>query len=141
MADCFGQFAVFGRNLIQRLRHERFVDQLNAACERAFDARNHKIEVIKRPDLDLACGAALRGLRIDVVEAREAGRVLDLAEQRQRVPPLQSICGGLGMGGFNRGKVRHEPECRSHGGCGAALQKVSSGNRQMQNSCCGLNGR
>ena len=82
MADGFGQLAVLGRNLIQRLRHERFVDQLNAACERAFDAGNHKVEIIKRPDLDLTYGAALGRIRIDVVEALEAGRVFDFAEQR-----------------------------------------------------------
>ena len=83
----FGQRAVFGRDLVQGRRRERFVDQLNAAGERAFDAGNHKVEIIKRPDLDLTHGAALGRIRIDVVEVLEAGRVLDLAEQRQRVPP------------------------------------------------------
>ena len=82
MADGFGQLAVLGRNLIQRLRHERFVDQLNAGSERAFDAGDHKVEIIKRPDLDLTYGAAFRRVRIDVVEAFEAGRVFDFAEQR-----------------------------------------------------------
>ena len=102
MADRFGQRAVFGRDLVQRRRRERFVDQLNAGCERAFDAGNHKVEIIKRPDLDLTYGAALGRLRIDVVEALEAGRVLDLAEQRQRVPPRR-FGRRLRLGRRNRG--------------------------------------
>ena len=66
--------------------------------ERAFDAGNREIEIVKRADLDLTYGAALRGLRIDVVEALEAGRVFDLAEQRQRMPPGRFAHAGLRLG-------------------------------------------
>ena len=73
--------------------------------------------------------------RIDVVEVLEAGRIFDVAEQRQRVAPCRlalpdwacaaSIAGGGG-----------ESQSRGKCGDGAGLEKTSSGNGQMQNSCC-----
>jgi len=68
--------------------------------------------------------------RIDVVEAFEAGGIFDVAKQRQRMPPhnfarccvclVCAECRQDGCGAQSRGKRRQR----------AALQKVSSGNRQ-----------
>src|SRR3981081_1398322 len=38
MTDLFGQRAVFGRNLIQRGRHQSFVDEPDSGGDGAFDA-------------------------------------------------------------------------------------------------------
>ena len=98
MADRLGQRAVFGRNFVQRRRHQRFVDELDGCRDRAFDAGNGDIEIVERPDQDLAGNAALGRIRIDVIEALEAGRIFDVAEQRQRVAPDRLAGRGLRMG-------------------------------------------
>ena len=80
--------------------------------------------------------AALRRVRIDVIETLEVGRIFDVAEQRQGMTPDRLAARSLRTGGFDRGKNRRKPQCRGERGEGAALQKMSSGNCQMQNSCC-----
>jgi hypothetical protein len=54
--------------------------------------------------------AALRRVRIDVVEALEVGGIFDVAEQRQRVAPRR--LGRLRVGGVDDGKL---PSYRGHG--------------------------
>ena len=133
MRGCFGQQTIFGGDLVLRPRHQRFVDQGGGRCERAFDAGNRDIEIVKGADRNHARDAALGRIRIDVIEALEIGGVFDVAKQRQRVPPGRL---GLGMRGSHRGNACHTTKSRGHRGQGAALQKVSSGNRQRGESCC-----
>ena len=52
------------------------------------------------------------------------------------MPPLQSIGSCLRMCRTDRGNICSEPQRRGHRGDSAALQEMSSGDRQMQNSCC-----
>ncbi len=135
MAGRFGQRAVFGRNLVQRRRHQRFIDKPDGGRVRAFDAGNHSIEVIERSNQDLPRDAALGGVRIDVIEAFEIDRIFDVAEQRQRVAPERLAGSGLRVSRVGRGNACRNSQAWGDGGEGAALQKMSSGNCQMKHSC------
>ncbi len=88
--DGLGQRPVLRRNLIERRRRQRFVDQADRSGDRAFDARHDEIEVVERAKRDLPHGAALGRLRIDVVETLEALRIFDVAEQRKPMPPFEA---------------------------------------------------
>jgi hypothetical protein len=99
VADRFGQQPVFGRNLVERLDGQRFVDQPDRAGDRALYACDSDIEIVKGANRDLPHRAALRRFRIDVVEPLEVGRIFDVAEERQAVPPHR-LAGRLGLGRF-----------------------------------------
>ena len=128
--------AIRRRHFIERLAGQGLVDQADATGNRSLQAGDHLIEIVESTDFKLAHGTALGRVRIDVIEAFEAGRIFDVVEQRHRVPPGQPIRCGLRMGRRNRGNACGKPQRRSHRGDGAALQKMSSGDRQMKNSCC-----
>ena len=130
MADRLGQQAVFGRDFVERRRHQRFVDELGRPMRSMpFTPATTTIEIVERADRDLADDAALGRVRIDVVEVLEAGRIFDVAEQRQAVAPDR--LGRLRLGRVKRGKACCDPQRRGDRGDGAALQKMSSGNCQM----------
>ena len=99
------------------------------------------LKLSKVPSAIMPRDAALRRVRIDVVEMLEVGRIFHVAEQRQRMTPDRLAARILCTGGFDRGKNCGKPQCRGKRGDGAALQKMSSGNCQMRNSCCCLSGR
>ena len=88
MTGGFGKEPVFRRNLIERRRHERFHEQLGPESDAALHARHHRIEIVEGAECDLAYGAALRSIWIDVIKMLEAIRIFDIAEQRQRMLPV-----------------------------------------------------
>ena len=132
----FSQQAVFGDDLVLRLRHQRFIDQRRCRRERALDAGNRHVEIVERADRDHPRDAALGRIRIDVIEAGEVGRILDVAEQREGMAPLQFAGRRLGLRRIDGGEVRRQPQRGGHRGDRAALQKMSSGNCQERKSCC-----
>ena len=87
IADGLGKQPVDARDFIERRHKQRVVQQVDALRERAFDAGDHHVEIVEGAERDLRCGAALRRLRVDVVELLEAGRIFQLAEFRHAVPP------------------------------------------------------
>jgi hypothetical protein len=135
MAKYLRQRTIFGRNFVQRRRRQRFINELDWGRYRALDPGNRDIQVVEGPDQNLADDATLGRVRIDVIEVFEVGWIFDVAEQRQGVPPGQPIRCGLRMRGFDGGNAYGKPQRRGHRGDSAALQKMSSGNRQMKNSC------
>ena len=56
-------------------------------AERAFDAGDRAVEIVEGAERDLPRRAAFRRVGVDVVELLEAGRIFEVAEQRQAVPP------------------------------------------------------
>ena len=86
VARALGDQAIFRRHFVERRRHQRVVDQLDAGGERPLHPGDDEIEIVEGADSALAHHAALRGVRIDVVEMLEVGRVFEVAEQRQAVP-------------------------------------------------------
>src|SRR6185437_1184033 len=98
--------------------------------ERALDAGDDDIEIVECADRDHPRDAAFGRVRIDIVEPFEVGRILDVAEQRERVLPNRSI--GCGLRRRDRAKVGGKPQHRGCRSDGAALQKMSSGYRQMR---------
>src|SRR3954468_8413474 len=88
MTDRFGQQAVFGRDLVQRSHHQGVVDFVNACRDGALHARDDEIEIVEGAEAAEAHRAALRRLRVDVVETLEACRVFQLAEEREGMTPV-----------------------------------------------------
>ena len=87
MADGFRQQPVFGRDFVERRRHQRFSEQLGAGGDVALHARNHGVEIVEGAKGDLTNRATLRRGWIDVVEILEPLGIFQLAEQRQPVFP------------------------------------------------------
>ena len=73
--------------------------------ERAFDAGDHHVEIVETAERDLRCGAALRRVRVDVIEMLETGRIFQFAEFRHAVPPGR-VC-SLRLGGADPGRQRN----------------------------------
>ena len=116
--DRFGQLAIHGGDFVLGLRHQPLIDPGDAVRERALQPDHHDIEIVERADRDLAHGAALRCIRIDVVEALEVGGVFDVAEQRQRMPPRRF---GLRVRRGNIAQACHLAQHRGPGAKGRAL--------------------
>jgi len=95
MTDRFRQQAVFGRDFVQRGRHQRFSEKLGTGSDIALHARNDRVEVVECTESDLANSTALRGRRIDIGKVLETFRVFQFAEQRQPVLPGARLCGCL----------------------------------------------
>ena len=87
IAHRLGEQSVFARYFVERRHQQRLVDEIDAEDERAFDSGDHHVEVVVGAERDLARRAALRRVRVDVVELLEAGRIFQVAEQRHAVPP------------------------------------------------------
>jgi hypothetical protein len=88
---------------------------------------NERVETVECAEHAFGDGPALRRIRIDVVELLEVGRVLEVAEQGEPVPPLWR---GLGGGGADECRQAEPAEQRS-GECeGAALEDDTTGGRQ-----------
>ena len=94
MADGLGQRAVLGRDFVERGRREGFVDECHGTGDLPLHTGDDDVEIVECADGDLARDAAFGRFRIDVVEALEVCGILDLSEQRQRVPP-GGLAGGL----------------------------------------------
>ena len=141
MARRLGECTILGRDFVERRRHQLLVDERDCPCELAFDSRDNDVEIVKSTHGDLTCRSALRRIGIDVIEPLEVGGIFDIAEQRQRVAPGRLAGGSLCAGGIDDGKFCREPQRRGKRGGGGALQKMSTGDCQMRNSCCGLSSR
>ena len=103
IAHRLGEQSVFARHFIKR-RHEKcLVDEIDAEDERAFDSGDHHIEVVEGAERDLTRRAALRRVRVDVVELLEAGRIFQVAERRYAVPPNQACRFFLRLGAARPG--------------------------------------
>src|SRR3954447_12068452 len=120
MTDRFGQQAVFGRDLVQRSHHQGVVDIVDACRDRALHARDDEVEIIEGAEAAEAHRAALRRLRIDVVETLEARRIFELPEQREGVTPvvLVRVCDAM---------ESKRPDCRGNERSGAAAQNGPAG--------------
>src|ERR1043165_7834715 len=87
MTDRFGEQAVFGRNLVGGRSHERVVDLVDAGGDRALHPGDNDVEIVECPEAAEPHGAALRCAWVDVIEALEPCRILEVAEQREAVMP------------------------------------------------------
>ena len=54
MLGGFGEQAIFGRDLVLRPRHQRFVDQPDRRRDRAFDARHRDVEIVEGAECESA---------------------------------------------------------------------------------------
>jgi hypothetical protein len=61
-----------------------------------------RVEAVERTQREHPRPSALRRLRIDVVKVLEPGRVFQVAEQRQAMPPL-GLCRARGLSRAGRG--------------------------------------
>ena len=77
------QEAVFRVRLVHRLRHQRVVDGRGRGRRRALD--DEGIEAVEGPPAQTGHRAALRRVRIDIVEMREIGAVFQVAMNREAV--------------------------------------------------------
>lgn len=131
MGDAFGEQPVLGRHFVLRLDHQRFVDQRGRAAVGALHPGDDAVETVERADGNLPRDAALRRVRIDIVEASEPGRIFHLTEQRQRmIPGCFGCCGSLSLRGCDQRAARCRDNYRRGCDRGASLQKTSSGNAQ-----------
>src|SRR5262249_22830807 len=90
--DRLGQQTVHGRHFVERGREQPVVDQPHPGGELAFDASHHHVEIIERAERIEPYDAASRRVRIDVIEARKALRILQVTEQRKTVAPVRRRC-------------------------------------------------
>jgi len=114
VCDGFRQQPIGRRRLILRPRRQCLNDDRGAAGERSLQPLDHEVEVVEGAEFEQTHGAALRRIRIDVVEPLEAGRIFDIAVGRNGVPPFQPIRRCLRVRGFDRGKTCVEAERRGH---------------------------
>ena len=91
----FDSAADVGRHFVERRYQQRVGDHACAGRNRALQPRHHLIEIVEGAECVQAHAAAFGRTRIDVVEVLEAGRVFELAEQRQAVPPVPLLAGSL----------------------------------------------
>ena len=97
--------------------------KLDAGRERAFHARDHEVEIVEGADRDLARRAGLRRIGIDVVELLEAGRIFQVAEQRQTVTPRRFLrLRGRGPGRDRKPRWRPAKAGRKRAGIGGSMQ-------------------
>ena len=127
-----GELPVSGRWFVFRTGCQRFNNHGRAAGKRSLEAADDDIEVVEGALFEHAHHAALRRIRIDVVVALEVRGVFDVAKYRQCMSPDRPFGRGLRVGRCDRGNDRIKSQCRGHCGGRAALQKMSSGNRQMR---------
>ena len=92
MADGLREETVLGRDLVRSRRDQRVVGLIEAGCDVPLHPRHNKIEVIERAETAQAHTAALRCIRIDIVETLEAGGIFEIAEQREAVAPFLVVC-------------------------------------------------
>jgi len=74
-----GEEPVFGRNLVERLGHQRLGHK--AEPRRNVALGQDRIEAVEPPDIRKPEQAALRRIRVDVVEAGEACRVFRRSDE------------------------------------------------------------
>src|SRR6476469_3336131 len=80
------------RRLVERWHQQRVTNRTGSRSQQAPDPGYCLIEVVESAERHEAYPPTLWCLRIDVVEIAETGRILEVTEQRQTVPPL-----GLGV--------------------------------------------
>jgi len=101
IADAFGQQAISRRHLIQGGDRQRVVDEIGTDGYRAFDPRDHQVEIVEGADRELTNAPALGSFRIDVVEMLEIRLVFEVAEEREAMSPFPF--GGTGRHGRHHG--------------------------------------
>ena len=84
-----------------------------------LSAGDDLVEIVEGAERDQPHDAALRRLRVDVVEMLEACRIFELAEQRQAVPPVGRLAVGV-CADARRAEERH---CQIARGRGTKLQE------------------
>src|SRR5262245_28903252 len=89
MTDRFRDQPVMGGRFVERWHHQRVANRAGSRREQAPDPGYRRVEVIESADRREAYRPTFRRLRIDVVKMPEAGRIFEIAEQRQTVPPLR----------------------------------------------------
>ena len=100
VTDRFCDQPVMGRRFVERWHHQRVANRTGSRSEQALEPGNYLIEVVESAERHQAYRTTFRRLRIDVVEMPEAGRIFEIAEQRQTVPPLRlGDCARAGVAG------------------------------------------
>ena len=89
VTDRFRDQSVMGRRFVERRRHQRVANRAGSRSQQALEPGHDLVEVVERAERHQAYRPSFRRLRIDVVEMPEAGRISEVAEQRQTVPPLR----------------------------------------------------
>jgi hypothetical protein len=131
MADRLGQQTVFGRYLVERGYEQGVGGRSDAHGDRSLQPADHLVEIVERAEGDHAYGAGLRRFRIDVVEMLEAGRVFELPEQREAVPPPRiGFRPGLGRSGRREERHAESIEDRRQGRKDAGGDEGSTGQAQ-----------
>src|SRR6478735_2913539 len=80
------------RRLVERWHQQRVTNRTGIRSQQAPDPGYCLVEVVESAERHEAYPPTFWCLRIDVVEIAETGRILEVTEQRQTVPPL-----GLGV--------------------------------------------
>jgi hypothetical protein len=106
--------------------HQGVVEKVDARDQRAFDASDHHVEVVKRARGHQSRGATLRRTRVDVVELLEACRIFQVAEQRQAMLPNALWSRPLRQRSGRARQAIERNRRRCHGR-GAGLQERSAG--------------
>src|SRR6516225_11489227 len=84
----FSKQTISARYLVKRRYQKRLVDKIDARGERALNAGDHRVEVIKGAKCDLPCCTALRRIGVDVFEMPEPSRIFQISERRHSMPPV-----------------------------------------------------
>ena len=130
MADRFCDKPVLGRYFIERGHQQSVGDHSGTHGYRALKSGHHLVEIVEGPERDHAHDASLGRVRVDVFEMLEPGWILELAEQRQAMPPVGRLPAGLR--GRRRGQQWHSEtvEDGRQGRKGAGADDGSTGQAQ-----------
>jgi hypothetical protein len=105
VADGLGEQAIIGGHFVERRRQQGSQMTLAPIASEPFTPPTTSLKLSKVPKCRHPHHAQLRRVGIDVVETREAGRVFELSEQRQAVPPCGPLVARL-RGGWTH---KHPP--------------------------------
>ena len=135
MADRFGDQPILGRHFVERSDTIKVSEIIPApTATDPFKPGHDLVEVVEGAECDHAHGAALRRVRIDVVEMLEPRRILELPEQRQAVPPIAVDTRRLGA---RRGAEERHAEPAEDGGArpqGAPVRTMDRRVRRKETS-------
>ena len=107
--NAFGEQAVFGEGLVRRPGHQRIIDQRRP--RRGHPAQRERVQRVEGADGLKGHLAALRGVRVDVIEMPEVRPIFGLAIQRHAVPRHALLCLRARRSGHGGGDQPDQQSC------------------------------
>ena len=89
MTNRFRDQPVMRRYFVERWHHQRVANRAGSGGQQAPDPSYCLVEVVESAGRHEAYRPSFRRLLIDVVKMPEVGRIFEVAEKRQTVPPLR----------------------------------------------------